>query len=224
MVGRFSPDSVWRQGMGRAGQRQARFRRMARSSTERRRSVGMRTCGTGTHPFIMIRHDYRPAGPAGQLRRWQWCAYPRSLTGARSQRRRGITPTRSLPAGGASGPPYNVLLHSPDIAARTAHLAGYSIFESPMPLDVKEIAISTAARGLNCDFAFASHIGLARDAGVSADTIEAIVSGGSTEGLRRDERQIVGLRSTHSRAPRTGYPTHCSRNWRAASAYRPWSS
>ena len=92
---------------------------------------------------------------------------------------------------GGIGPPYNVLLHSPDIAARTAHLAGYSIFESPMPLDVKEIAISTAARGLNCEFAFASHIGLARDAGVSADTIEVIVSGGSTEGLRSEDRQIV---------------------------------
>ena len=42
-------------------------------------------------------------------------------------------------------PPYNVLLHSPDIAARTAHLAGYSIYDSLMPMDVKEIAISTAA-------------------------------------------------------------------------------
>ena len=39
-------------------------------------------------------------------------------------------------------PPYNVLLHSPDIAARTAHLAGYSIYDSLMPMDVKEIAIS----------------------------------------------------------------------------------
>ena len=42
-------------------------------------------------------------------------------------------------------PPYNVLLHSPDIAARTAHLAGYSIYDSLMPMDVKEIAISTAS-------------------------------------------------------------------------------
>jgi len=46
---------------------------------------------------------------------------------------------------GGIGPPYNVLLHSPDIAARTAHLAGYSIFESPMPLDVKEIEIGRAS-------------------------------------------------------------------------------
>ena len=92
---------------------------------------------------------------------------------------------------GSIVPPYNVLLHSPDIAARTAHLAGYSIFESPMPADVKEIAISTAARGLNCEYAFASHIGLAREAGVGADTLEAITSGGPTDTLNIEDRQIV---------------------------------
>ena len=60
-----------------------------------------------------------------------------------------------------------------------------------MPMDVKEIAISTAARGLNCEFAFASHIGSAREAGVSADTIDVITSGGSTDSLTTEDRQIV---------------------------------
>ena len=92
---------------------------------------------------------------------------------------------------GSIRPPYGVLLHSPDIAARTAHLAGYSIYDSSMPMDVKEIAISTAARGLNCEFAFASHIGSAREAGVSADTIDVITSGGSTDSLTTEDRQIV---------------------------------
>jgi 4-carboxymuconolactone decarboxylase len=92
---------------------------------------------------------------------------------------------------GSIRPPYNVLLHSPDIAARTAHLAGYSIFDSSMPMDVKEIAISTAARGLNCEFAFASHISIARDAGVSADTLDVITSRAPTESLATEDRQIV---------------------------------
>ena len=54
------------------------------------------------------------------------------------------------------GPPYYYLLHCPDLAARTAHLVGYSRFDSDLPNKVKEVAICTVARELDCVFEWAA--------------------------------------------------------------------
>ena len=45
--------------------------------------------------------------------------------------------------------PYNFLLHAPDLAARTAHLIGYSLFSTDFPEDMKELAICAVARELD---------------------------------------------------------------------------
>ena len=89
------------------------------------------------------------------------------------------------------GAPYYYLLHSPDVAARTAHLVGYSLHTSNFPLDLKELAICTVARELDCLFEWAAHEGGARDAGVREEAIVAIRDGKAPEGLTEDEAQIV---------------------------------
>ena len=100
------------------------------------------------------------------------------------------------------GPPYYYLLHCPDLAARTAHLVGYSRFDSDLPNKVKEVAICTVARELDCVFEWAAHEGLARDAGISEATITAIKERKAPEGTSEREAQIVTyvqeiLRSPH---------------------------
>ena len=89
------------------------------------------------------------------------------------------------------GAPYYYLLHCPDLAARTAHIVGYSRFESDLPVDLKELAICSIARELDCVFEWAAHEGLAREAGISEATITAIRDGRAPEGLSEDEAQLV---------------------------------
>ena len=62
--------------------------------------------------------------------------------------------------------PYSFLLHCPDLAARTAHLVGYSLFESDFPKDQKELAICAVAREFDCPYGWAAHELNARTAGV----------------------------------------------------------
>ena len=87
--------------------------------------------------------------------------------------------------------PYSFLLHCPDLAARTAHLVGYSLFESDFPKDQKELAICTVAREFDCSYAWAAHEGNARDAGVREEAILAIRDRRAPEGLTEEEAQIV---------------------------------
>ncbi len=89
------------------------------------------------------------------------------------------------------GAPYYYLLHCPDLAARTAHLVGYSLHTSDFPLDLKELAICTIARELDCLFEWAAHEGGARNAGVREEAIVAIRDRKAPEGLTEDEAQIV---------------------------------
>ena len=57
------------------------------------------------------------------------------------------------------GAPYANLLHCPDLAARTAHLVGYSLHTSDFPLKEKELVICTVAREMDCVYEWAAHSG-----------------------------------------------------------------
>jgi len=100
------------------------------------------------------------------------------------------------------GPPYANLLHCPDLAARTAHLVGYSISTSDFPKDQKELVICTVARELDCVFEWAAHEGDARAAGVREEAIAAIRDRTAPAGLTDEEAPLVAyvqelLRSPH---------------------------
>ncbi len=89
------------------------------------------------------------------------------------------------------GAPYFYLLHCPDLAARTAHLVGYSLHSSDFPMEQKELVICTLARELDCLFEWAAHEGLARDAGIREEAIAAIREGRAPEGLTDEEAPFV---------------------------------
>ena len=88
--------------------------------------------------------------------------------------------------------PFAVLLNSPEVAGRAAHLGAYIRFESTLDPDIKELAIITAAREFDCDYEWSAHVVLARDAGVRAEAIEAVANRGSLDGLTADESLVVG--------------------------------
>ena len=106
------------------------------------------------------------------------------------------------------GAPYNYLLHAPDLAARTAHLIGYALFSTDFPQDIKELAICTVAREMDCAFEWAAHAEDALKAGVRQECIKIIGDRKAPAGLSKDEAEVVGyvqelLRPPHRIMPAT---------------------
>ena len=62
--------------------------------------------------------------------------------------------------------PFSILLNSPEVAGRSAHLGAYLRFESVIENQLLELAIITSAREMDCDYEWAYHVLLARKAGV----------------------------------------------------------
>ncbi|MEE2881897.1 MAG: carboxymuconolactone decarboxylase family protein [Chloroflexota bacterium] len=87
--------------------------------------------------------------------------------------------------------PYGVLLHSPDLAARVAHTGTYVRFNFDMTEALKETIIITTAREIRSQYEFSAHARLARQAGVSDETIKAIANGSAPAGLSGDEELLV---------------------------------
>ena len=87
--------------------------------------------------------------------------------------------------------PYGVLLHSPKLAARVAHTGTYVRFDCDIPNGLKEVVIIATAREIKSQYEFTAHAGLAREAGVSEDTIRAIAHGKAPQGLSDDEALLV---------------------------------
>jgi 4-carboxymuconolactone decarboxylase len=106
------------------------------------------------------------------------------------------------------GAPYNYLLHAPDLAARTAHLIGYALFSTDFPNDVKELAICTVAREMDCAFEWAAHADDALKAGVRQECIKVIQDRKAPAGLTEPEAEVVRyvqelLRPPHRITPAT---------------------
>ena len=70
--------------------------------------------------------------------------------------------------------PFSVLLHSPEIAGRAAHLGAYIRFESVLKDDEREVAIITAAREMNCNYEWAYHVPIAIQAGVPQEVVDVV--------------------------------------------------
>jgi 4-carboxymuconolactone decarboxylase len=106
------------------------------------------------------------------------------------------------------GAPYNFLLHAPDLAARTAHLIAYALFSTDFPNDVKELAICTVAREMDCAFEWAAHAEDALKAGVREECIKIIQDRKAPAGLTEREAEVVRyvqelLRRPHRITPAT---------------------
>ena len=87
--------------------------------------------------------------------------------------------------------PYGVLLHSPDLASRVAHTGTYVRYQLDLPESLREVIICATAREIRSQYEFYAHARLAREAGVSEDTIQAIATGTAPEGLTGEEAMLV---------------------------------
>ncbi len=91
--------------------------------------------------------------------------------------------------GEVSGP-FSVLLNSPEMARRVAHLGAYIRFESSLSADVTELAILTTAREWNCQYEWTYHEPEGRKAGVREEAIIAVRDRRAPSGLTEDEAVV----------------------------------
>ena len=87
--------------------------------------------------------------------------------------------------------PYGVLLHSPDLAARVAHTGTFVRFGLDITEAQREIVICATAREIRQQYEFSAHARLARQAGVSEDTVRAIATGAAPSGMSGIEAALV---------------------------------
>ncbi len=87
--------------------------------------------------------------------------------------------------------PFSVLMHSPEVAGRLAHLGTFVRFESSLPPVARELAAATAVRERECAYEWATHVVSAREVGISDATLDVIRHKGSLDGLEQSEREVL---------------------------------
>jgi 4-carboxymuconolactone decarboxylase len=92
---------------------------------------------------------------------------------------------------GRVGGPFAMLMHSPELAARTAHVGTYVRFESVLPAPLRELATLAAARAMDCNYEWAAHSRLAREVGVGDRAIEVVARNEDPSDLELDEALVV---------------------------------
>lgn len=94
---------------------------------------------------------------------------------------------------GVVGGPWLALLHSPELARRTAHLGSYIRFESTLDHKLVEFTALVAARELECKHEWAAHVAHGQNAGISMETIRAVYQKKGAESFSSEEAQIVSF-------------------------------
>lgn len=108
--------------------------------------------------------------------------------------------------------PFAVLLNSPELAGRVAHVGAYVRFEGELSDRDRELAILTTARENECSFEWAAHVPIAEEAGVEQDEIAAIEARSDGEALDTATRELIAfsreLLSTKRVSQATYEPVH----------------
>ncbi len=95
----------------------------------------------------------------------------------------------SGPRGGLRGP-FEPWLRSPTLADRAQKLGEYCRFDNSLPNDLSELAICLVGRHFKAQYEFYAHARLARQAGLSAEIVEAIRTRATPPFTREVERVI----------------------------------
>ena len=85
------------------------------------------------------------------------------------------------------------MLHSPDAAARAAHLGTYVRWESALPEWVHCVCALVAAREMDCVYVWTTHERSSRANGVREEVIQAIKHRKAPAGLTEDEALVVNF-------------------------------
>ncbi len=104
--------------------------------------------------------------------------------------------------------PFALLLHSPDVAERIAHVGAYIRFETTLEPAVRELAILTVARAWDCQYEWTMHQPIAEEAGTRPEAITAVRDRTAPAGLTGSEATIFTYVSellTNKRVPKEAF-------------------
>ena len=87
---------------------------------------------------------------------------------------------------GAVSNGFSILLNSPELASRIAHLGSYVRFESVLDDRTRELAALTASTEMGNGYEQAIHARALLDLGVAETTVEAVKAGTSLDGAEAD--------------------------------------
>jgi 4-carboxymuconolactone decarboxylase len=86
---------------------------------------------------------------------------------------------------------FQVLLHSPDMAERIAHVGDFFLYETIVSQPVKALTGLIAARELDSDYVWNASLALARAAEVDARLMDAIEKGGSISSASPEQKRVL---------------------------------
>jgi len=87
--------------------------------------------------------------------------------------------------------PYALLLHMPELALRMEAMRLYIRADLSLAPKLKEVAMITVAREMDCPYIWYAHAAAARDAGVPGALVDAIRERREPMGLDGDERTVL---------------------------------
>jgi len=108
---------------------------------------------------------------------------------------------------GVVGGPFIALLHSPELAWRTAHLGSYVRFESSLDHKLVELAALVTARELDCKHEWAAHVRNAQKAGIPLETIRAVYRKEGVEKFSSQDAQVISFVREMLHSHRVSEPT-----------------
>ena len=94
---------------------------------------------------------------------------------------------------GSLNGPFNVYLRSPEMGDLAQKLGAYTRFHTSVPKKLNELAIIITARFWNAQYEWLAHRKNAADAGVSAETIDAIRDGKKPASMSPDEEVVYNF-------------------------------
>ena len=140
----------------------------------------------------MSTSDRMPPIPADQMTEAQSAVVEAIVSGPRG----------SLPG------PYVPLMRSPELMDITQKLGEYLRFRSPLPANVKELAILVIARLWDQGYEWAYHLPLALKAGVARETAEAIAEGRRPDAMSEREAAAYDLLTELNGSHQVSDPTY----------------
>jgi 4-carboxymuconolactone decarboxylase len=87
-------------------------------------------------------------------------------------------------------PAFQVLLHTPDVAERMAHIGAFFLYETILPPPIRTLTWLIAAREIDCNYAWAASVGPARAAGVDGKLIAALENGKPLPSLSKEQQVL----------------------------------
>src|SRR5258707_12397098 len=116
--------------------------------------------------------------------------FPPLERGAMTERQRAVADEIAAGPRGSLKGPFLVLIHNPDLASCVQALGEHLRFATEIPKALIEVAVLVVAHRWDCEYEWFAHARIAREAGVSEESIAELAKGEMPAGMHGDEAMV----------------------------------